>query len=164
MITSRHCPLNKGGGLPSLMISDISKTPSTPSTPSTNDPRPSTHDPRPSNLDFNFCDSLFIKFGKQYQVNIYMFAHRLQRWSNIGWTPRVCFRERHARYAIYGHLIRRIARLPYESHHCLTLAQNCSSPMMAMHSRHEATVILTLKCVCPAVGLRMDGHPVNKRH
>ena len=47
-------------------------------------PRPMTLDPRPSTLDFNFCfNSLFIKFGKQYQVNI-MLAHRLQRWSNIG--------------------------------------------------------------------------------
>ena len=50
------------------LIRDISKTPST---PSPLDPRPTTLEPRPSTLDFNFFfASLFIKFGKQYQVNV----------------------------------------------------------------------------------------------
>ena len=35
-------------------------------------PRPTTFDPRPSTFDFNFVLvlSLFIKFRKQYQVNV----------------------------------------------------------------------------------------------
>ena len=61
--------VHKGGLKPDSFhfFSYISKTPST---PSPLDPRPSTHDPRPSTSIFSLFFSLFIKFGKQYQVNV----------------------------------------------------------------------------------------------
>ena len=58
-------------GHSSKFVTDFSKKTSTPSTPSPLDPRPSTHDPRPStSILLLFFFSLFLKFGKQYQVNV----------------------------------------------------------------------------------------------
>ena len=110
-----------------VILLDISKTPST----------PSTHDPRPTTLDtrlyYFFYASLFIKFGKQYQVN-------------VGSPSATTLAER-LKYILRRGTIRNIImlaldayRLSSESLHCptLTLAQHCSSPMIAKHSKHEA--------------------------
>ena len=82
----------------------ISRKPPRPPRP----PSPSTLDPRPSTLDFTFFIvffySLFIKFGKQYQVNVGSPSAGLTLAESLMYI----ILDRGTIRNICGHLIRRI--------------------------------------------------------